>query len=77
MPARRGADILNRRAVTAIAPLTDGYAVELDERGEKRRVEARFIVNARRAVGGSVDAMSEPPHRRHALQARARQPHRA
>ena len=42
----RGADIQNRRAVTAIAALANGYAVELDERGQKRRVEARFIVNA-------------------------------
>ena len=42
----RGADILNRRAVTAIEPLANGYAVELDERGVKRRVDARFIVNA-------------------------------
>ena len=29
----RGADIKNRRAVTAIAPLENGYGVELDERG--------------------------------------------
>ncbi len=33
----RGADILNRRAVIAIAALENGYAVELDERGQKRR----------------------------------------
>ena len=47
----RGADILNRRAVTAIEPLANGYAVELDERGVKRRVEARFIVNAAGPLG--------------------------
>lgn len=55
----RGADILNRRAVTAIAPLENGYAVELDERGEKRRVEARFIVNAAGAFVAEVDALTE------------------
>ncbi len=61
----RGADILNRRAVTAIAPLADGYAVELDERGRKVRVEARFIVNASGPWVAAVDAMTEaaPPPR--------------
>ena len=53
----RGADILNRRAVTAIAALADGYAIELDERGQKRRIEARFIVNA---AGPWVDRASTP-----------------
>ena len=53
----RGADILNRRAVTAIEPLANGYAVELDERGVKRRVDARFIVNA---AGPFVGAKSMP-----------------
>ena len=50
----RGADILNRRAVTAVQALADGYRVELDERGTKRSVEARFIVNA---AGPWVDAI--------------------
>jgi glycerol-3-phosphate dehydrogenase len=61
----RGADILNRRGVTAIAPLADGYAIELDERGHKRRVEARFIVNASGPWVASVDAMTgaAPPAR--------------
>ncbi len=61
----RGADILNRRAVTAIVPLADGYAVELDERGRKFTVEARFIVNASGPWVASVDAMSAagPPPR--------------
>ncbi len=61
----RGADILNRRAVTAIAPLADGYAVELDERGRKLRLDARFIVNASGPWVGSVDAMTAaaPPPR--------------
>jgi glycerol-3-phosphate dehydrogenase len=62
----RGADILNRRAVTAIEPLANGYAIELDERGAKRRVDARFIVNAAGPFVASVDAMSSvaPPPRR-------------
>ncbi len=61
----RGADILNRRAVTAIAPLDNGYAVELDERGMKRRVEARFVVNASGPWVDKVDALCAkppPPH---------------
>jgi len=55
----RGADILNRRAVTAIAPREDGYTVELDERGTKRTIEARFIVNAAGAYVADVDAMTD------------------
>ena len=62
----RGADILNRRSVTAIEPLPNGYAVELDERGVKRRIDARFIVNAAGPFVTEVDAMSRvaPPPRR-------------
>src|SRR5262249_4347099 len=61
----RGADILTRRAVTAIAPLPDGYAIELDERGNKRRVEARFVVNASGPWVGEVDGLTgaSPPPR--------------
>jgi glycerol-3-phosphate dehydrogenase len=61
----RGADIINRRAVTAIEPLPNGYAVELDERGTKRRVDTRFIINATGPFVASVDAMSRvaPPPR--------------
>ena len=54
----RGADILNRRAVTAIEPLANGYSVEIDERGTTRRVDARFIVNAAGPFVAAVDAMS-------------------
>jgi glycerol-3-phosphate dehydrogenase len=54
----RGADILNRRAVLAIAPLADGYAIELDERGTKRRVETRFVVNASGPWVGNVDGLT-------------------
>ncbi|HSD92009.1 MAG TPA: glycerol-3-phosphate dehydrogenase [Methyloceanibacter sp.] len=61
----RGADILNRRAVTAITPLADGYAIELDERGRKRKIEARFVVNAAGPWVANIDAMTEaaPPAR--------------
>lgn len=55
----RGADILNRRAVTAITPLADGYTVDLDERGHKRRVETRFIVNAAGPFVSRIEAMTE------------------
>jgi glycerol-3-phosphate dehydrogenase len=61
----RGADIKNRRAVTAIEPLENGYAVELDERGTKRRIDARFVVNASGPWVAQVDALSpqHPPSR--------------
>jgi glycerol-3-phosphate dehydrogenase len=54
----RGADILNRRAVSVIEPLTNGYSVVFDERGTKRRVDARFIVNAAGPFVAAVDALS-------------------
>jgi glycerol-3-phosphate dehydrogenase len=54
----RGADIKNRRAATAITPLENGYAVELDERGVRTRVDARFIVNAGGPFVAGIDAMS-------------------
>jgi glycerol-3-phosphate dehydrogenase len=61
----RGADILNRRAVTAIIPLVNGYGVELDERGQNRRIEARFIVNAAGPWVARVDGLTNaaPPAR--------------
>ena len=61
----RGADILNRRAVAAIEPLANGYGIELNERGAKRRVDARFVVNAAGPFVAQVDAMScaAPPPR--------------
>lgn len=61
----RGADIKNRRAVTGIAPAANGYGVELDERGVKRRIDARFVINAAGPWIGKVDAMSgvAPPER--------------
>jgi glycerol-3-phosphate dehydrogenase len=62
---RRGADILNRRAVTTIRQLNNGYALELDERGHKTSVEARFIVNASGPWVAAVDALTaaSPPPR--------------
>jgi glycerol-3-phosphate dehydrogenase len=61
----RGADILNRRAVTAITPLANFYRVELDERGQKRIVEARFVVNASGPWIAHVDGLTHaaPPAR--------------
>jgi glycerol-3-phosphate dehydrogenase len=61
----RGADINNRRAVTAIVALADGYAIELDERGQRRRIEARFVVNAAGPWLAGIDAMTAvaPPAR--------------
>jgi glycerol-3-phosphate dehydrogenase len=61
----RGADILNARAVMAIEPLDNGYGIELDERGVRRRVEARYVVNASGPWVAAVDALSRahPPSR--------------
>jgi glycerol-3-phosphate dehydrogenase len=61
----RGADIRNRRAVTAIAPLENGYGVELDERGVRTCVDARYIVNASGPFVAGIDAMcsAAPPPR--------------
>jgi glycerol-3-phosphate dehydrogenase len=63
----RGGDILNRRAVTAMVPLENGYAVELDERGTRRGVETRFIVNAAGPWVDKVDALCANPPPRHPL----------
>jgi len=59
----RGADILNRRAVTAITARENGYAATLDERGVTRQIEARFIVNAAGPFVPEIEAMTEaaPP----------------
>ncbi len=73
----RGADILNRRAVTAITPLANGYRVALDERGQKRSVEARFIVNAAGPWVARVDGLTERRAAAATFAAGARQPHRA
>jgi glycerol-3-phosphate dehydrogenase len=61
----RGADVLSRRAVTAISSIDNGYAVEVDERGHKVDIAARFIVNASGPWVASVDAMTAaaPPPR--------------
>ncbi len=60
-----GADIMNRRAVTGIIPVEDGYRVALDERGGARAIDARFVVNAAGPWADRVDALcpSSPPRR--------------
>lgn len=42
----RGADISNRRRVSALRPLENGYAAQLLEHGARRVIEARFVINA-------------------------------
>src|SRR5690349_11780923 len=61
----RRPDVLSRRAVTAISSIDNGYAVEVDERGHKVDIAARFIVNASGPWVASVDAMTAaaPPPR--------------
>ena len=53
----RGADIANRRTVTAIVPLANGYTATIVERGGTNEVEARFIVNTAGPFVGQLDAM--------------------
>ncbi|ODR96515.1 hypothetical protein AUC70_14640 [Methyloceanibacter stevinii] len=53
----RGADVANRRAVTAIAPRENGYAVTIGEDGKTKEIDARFIVNTAGPFVGEVDAM--------------------
>jgi glycerol-3-phosphate dehydrogenase len=62
---KRGADILNRRAITAISPIENGYSVEIDERGRTTSIETRFVVNASGPWVAAVDAMTTaaPPPR--------------
>ena len=54
----RGADILNRRTVTALAALDNGYVAEIDERGARTCIGARFVVNAAGPFASSIDAMT-------------------
>jgi glycine/D-amino acid oxidase-like deaminating enzyme len=44
--------------VTAIAARAEGFAVELDERGHKRSIEARFVVNAAGPWAGKLAALA-------------------
>ncbi|WP_108682876.1 glycerol-3-phosphate dehydrogenase [Methyloceanibacter sp. wino2] len=53
----RGADVANRRAVTAIAPRESGYGVTISEGGQTKEIDARFIVNTAGPFVGEVDAM--------------------
>jgi glycerol-3-phosphate dehydrogenase len=42
----RGADIGNRREVTALHPRADGYGVEVRDNGYLRTIQCRFVVDA-------------------------------
>ena len=53
----RGADIANRRAVTAIQPRENGYTVTISEQGQTKEIDARFVVNTAGPFVGDVDAM--------------------
>ncbi len=64
---RRGADILNYRRVEKITPIEDGYSIELDERGSKRNVHARYVVNAAGPWANEVLDVTEAPFPRSGL----------
>jgi len=64
---RRGADILNYRRVEKIIPIEDGYSIELDERGNKRTVHARYVVNAAGPWANDVLDVTETPFPRSGL----------
>jgi len=53
----RGADVANRRAVTAIVPRENGYTAAISERGNTSQIDARFIVNTAGPFVGELDAM--------------------
>ena len=53
----RGADIANRRAVTAIVPRENGYTVTISEQGQTKEIDARFVVNTAGPFVGHLDAM--------------------
>ncbi len=59
----RGADIANRRAVTALIARENDFAATLQERGTTRSVDARFVVNTAGPFVAEIDAMTDaaPP----------------
>ncbi len=63
----RGADILNYRRVEKITPTTDGYDIELDERGNKRCVHAQFVVNAAGPWANEILDVTDAPFPRSGL----------
>jgi len=68
MDARlRGADILNYRRVEKITTIEDGYSIELDERGTRRTVHARYVVNAAGPWANEVLDVTEGPFPRSGL----------
>ncbi len=61
----RGADVANRREVTAISPTENGYAVSYLQDGHTRDAMARFVVNAAGPWTNKVlDKVSSTPPRR-------------
>lgn len=57
----RGADIANRRQVTAIRARDNGYTVSLSEAGGKADVDARFVVNAAGPWANRVAELCDAP----------------
>lgn len=57
----RGADVANYREVTAINALDDGYRVSFREGGKRRRIRARFVVNAAGPWVNGVNALCDAP----------------
>lgn len=57
----RGADIGNRREVTAIRALENGFQVAFTENGDRRTVDARFVVNAAGPWVARVNALCDAP----------------
>lgn len=57
----RGADIANRRVVTAIRAKDNGYAVSLSEGGREAEVDARFVVNAAGPWANKIAELCDAP----------------
>ncbi len=64
---KRGADILNYRRVEKITPHENGYSIELNERGSKRTVHARYVVNAAGPWANEVLDVTDAPFPRSGL----------
>lgn len=60
----RGADVRNRRTVAGLSTMPNGYRIVLDERGTRRTIDARFVVNAAGPWADQIDGlMGAPPAR--------------
>ena len=63
----RGANILNYRRVEKVTAIKDGYSIDLEERGDKRTVNAQYVVNAAGPWANKILDITESPFPRSGL----------